>query len=86
MAKQDRETQQCKQGYPAKVTVFPVFMETNRLDIPLLSLPSSRLLLLCCSDRPKHVFYHSARTEQNKSIEVLFPKPKPNRTEHVKSA
>ena len=32
------------------------------------------------------VFYRSARTEQNKSIKVLFPEPKPNRTEHVKSA
>ena len=26
------------------------------------------------------VFYRSARTEQNKSIKVLFPEPKPNRT------
>ena len=33
----------------------------------------------------KAVFYRSARIEQNKSIKVLFPKPKPNRTEHVKS-
>ena len=32
------------------------------------------------------VFYHSAQTEQNKSIKVLFPELKPNRTELLKSA
>ena len=32
------------------------------------------------------VFYYSVQTEQNKSIKVLFPKPKLNRTKHVKIA
>ena len=32
------------------------------------------------------MFYRSAWTEQNMSIKILFPEPKPNRTEHVKSA
>ena len=36
------------------------------------------------SDRPKQCF--TVLPEPNKSIKVLFPEPKLNRTEHVKSA
>ena len=36
------------------------------------------------SDRPKQCF--TVLPEPNKSIKVLFPEPKPNRTKHVKSA
>ena len=35
-------------------------------------------------DQPKHCF--TVLTKPNKSMKVLFPEPKPNRTEHVKSA
>ena len=42
--------------------------------------------LLNFSKKYEAVFYRSARTKQNKSIKVLFPEPKPNRTEHLKSA
>ena len=35
------------------------------------------------SDQPKQCF--TVLPEPNKSIKVLFPEPKPNRTEHIKS-
>ena len=47
----------------------------------------SLFICLCYSDRPKQcLFYCSVQTKQNKSINVLFPQPKPNLAEHVKTA